>query len=276
MGQSSVNTGTYQSAKDFILRLVVGKLFGLNADTKIAINAGGSYYNGRVLQTTNNVYEVVKNSAGEEEFKNITTGTSDTAGKFHTYYNRDYYGAYLHLNFDYRVAGKVTATSMLRGEFINGQQPGQLSSSSVPLGAGTSVPAAHLYIRRFQGFIAYFTQGFHYKVGKQTMHTDFTFKFDSYNPNTLINGAGLTRAANFSTTDLTYNTYSAGCTFTPVPYFKLMLWYDHVVNQNSGLAGYTSDYKKDDVFTLRTQFMIDTWWFDAKNITNDNQIVRLY
>jgi hypothetical protein len=55
-----------------------------------------------------------------------------------------------------------------------------------------------------------------------------------------------------------------------------MLWYDHVVNESSCLAGFTSDYKKDDVFTLRTQFTIDTWWFNKRGLNNDNQIVRQY
>jgi hypothetical protein len=165
---------------------------------------------------------------------------------------------------------------MLRGEFITGQEPGQLTTSSVPLGAGSSAPAVDLYIRQFRGFIAYFTQSFHYKAGKELMHSDLTVKFDQYNPNTRTGGSEITTVNKFTTTDLTYNTLGAGYSWTPVPYFKLTLWYDHVMNESSGLAGWTSDYKKDDVFTLRTQFMIDTWWFDPKSINNSNQIMRFY
>ena len=139
-GQSGINTGAYASAKDFIGRIIVGKTIVVNSGFKISLNASGSYYNGRVLQTTNNVYEVVKNSQNLEIFKNITTGTSDTAGKGKTYYARDYYGAHLQLNLDYKISGKFSATTMLRGEFITGTEPGTLSSTSVPLGAGTALP----------------------------------------------------------------------------------------------------------------------------------------
>jgi hypothetical protein len=298
-GQSGINTGTYQSAKDFIGRIFIGRIWIVSSDLQISVNASGSVYNGRVLQTTNNVYEVVKNSAGEDIFKNVTAGTADTAGKYHTYYARDYYGGHLQLNLDYKIAGKASATTMLRGEYISGTEPGTSGSSAVPLGTGTGVPTTttttyvetptggtvpvtlttngvDLYIRKFNGIIATITQSFHNQMGKQTINQDLVFKFDSYNPNTQVTAKGLTKANNFGTTDLTYNTFSFGYTISPLPYFKLMLWYDHVVNESSCLAGFTSDYKKDDVFTLRTQFTIDTWWFNKRGLNNDNQIVRQY
>jgi len=276
-GQSSVSTGAYQSAKDFVTRLYVGKSFDLGGGTKIGLNASGSYYYGNVLQTTNNVFEVVKNSVtGLDTMKNITVGTSDTLGKNHTNYHREYYGAHLQLNFDYNMGASASATTALRGEFIAGQQPGQASSSTVPLGAGTALPAADLYVRKFQGYMVTVTQGFHFKAGKQPMHTDLTFKVDNYDPNTQISGTKITKGAGFSTTDLSYTTISGGLTFTPVPYMKLMFWYDHVVNESTGISGWSSDYKKDDVFTLRTQFMIDSWWFDKKSTTNANLISRSY
>ena len=290
-GQSGINTGAYASAKDFIGRIIVGKTIVVNSGFKISLNASGSYYNGRVLQTTNNVYEVVKNSQNLEIFKNITTGTSDTAGKGKTYYARDYYGAHLQLNLDYKISGKFSATTMLRGEFITGTEPGTLSSTSVPLGAGTALPTTStttyvtgsngtlvpitvttsgvdLYIRKFNGVIAYFTQSFHNQVGSQTIHQD--------TPNTQVSKTGLNKVNGFSATDIAYSTFGFGYTICPVPYLKLMLWYDHVVNEASGLAGWTGDYKKDDVFTLRTQFTIDSWWFNKRPTNNENFITRLY
>jgi hypothetical protein len=298
-GQSSINTGAYQSAKDFIAKILVGRTFNVNNKLNISLNASGSYYNGRVLQTTNNVYEVVKNAQYQEIFKNVTTGTGDTTGKGKTYYARDYYGTHLQLNFDYRISGKLSATTELRGEFMTGTEPGTLTSSSVPLGSGTGIPTTStityitgpngsqvpvtvttngvdLYIRKFNGYIAYLTQSFHSQAGNQTIHQDITFKFDSYNPNTQVNSTGLNKANGFSTTDLTYTTYGFGYTICPVPYFKLMLWYDHVVNESSGLAGWSTNYKKDDVFTLRTQFTIDSWWFNKRPVNNDNFITRFY
>ena len=277
VGASGVSTGAYQSAKDFVTRLYVGKTFDLGGGTKIGLNASGSYYYGNVLQTTNNVFEVVKNSeTGLDSMKNVTIKTVDTLGKNLTNYHREYYGAHLQLNFDYKIGGGASGTTAIRGEFITGQQPGQASSSAVPLGAGTALPVADLYVRKFQGYMITFTQGFHFKAGSQMMHADLTFKMDNYDPNTQISGTAITKGAGFSTTDLAYNTYSGGFTFTPVPYFKLMLWYDHVVNESSGIAGWSSDYKKDNVLTLRTQFMLDSWWFDKKSTTNSNLITRSY
>ena len=137
--QASINTGSYQSAKDFIGRVIVGKIFDLGNGTKIGFNVSGSYYNGRVLQTTNNVFEVT-DVAGVTAMRNVTTGTIDTAGKLHTYYKREYYGAHAQVNFDYKMGGRCSGTTMLRAEYIGGQQPGQSNSSAVPLGAGTAVP----------------------------------------------------------------------------------------------------------------------------------------
>jgi hypothetical protein len=275
-GQSAINTGAYQSAKDFEARILLGKAFKINSDTRIKLNASASYYYGNVLQTTNNVFEVVKTGAGVDSFANVTAGTPDTAGKGHTDYHREYYGAHLEVDFDYKIAPGASATSALRGEFITGQQPGQAGSSTVPLGASTGLPSADLYIRNFRGYMVTFTQGFHFKAGKQEMHADLTFKVDNYTPNTAVNGTEINTHDKFSTTDIAYTTYSGGFTFTPVPYFKLMLWYDHPVNESTGIAGWGADYKKDDVFTLRTQFMIDSWWFDKKKTTNDNLISRSY
>jgi len=276
-GQSSISTGAYQSAKDFVGRLMVGKVFKLNEDTKIKLAASGSYYYGSVLQTTNNVYEVVKNAeTGLDTFKNVTVGTSDTAGRGKTDYHRQYAGAHLEVDFDYKLTASASATTAIRGEYIGGTQPGQASSSTVPLGAGTSSPVADLYIRKFQGYMVTITQGFHYKAGKQQMHSDLTFKVDYYDPNTQTGGTALTKGAGFSTTDLAYTTISGGFTITPVPYFKLMLWYDHPVNENSGIPGWGADYKKDNVLTLRTQFSLDSWWFDKKSTTNSNLISRTY
>jgi hypothetical protein len=183
----------------------------------------------------------------------------------------------LQIDFDYKMGGNASATSALRGEFITGQQPGQSGSSGVPLGAGTAAPSnVDLYIRNFQGYIVTFTQGFHYKAGKQQMHTDLTFKVDNYTPNTAVSGLAISSGAHFNSTDVPYTTISGGITFTPVPYFKLMLWYDHVTNTSTGVTGYTTSNTNADVFTLRTQFMIDSWWFDKKSTSNNNLISRGY
>jgi hypothetical protein len=268
-------TGTYQSRKDFIGRLALGKIWKINDGLKIGLNGSGSIYYGGVMQTTYGVYEV-QNINGVPQFKNIITNKADSAGRFSAEYIREYFGAHLQLNLDYKIHGDFSATTALRGEFIAGQQPGQLGSSQVPLGATNAVPGVDLYIRKFQGLMLFFTEGFHYKAGTQIMHSDITVKYDFYNPNTQASGSQILAADKFTTTDLTYKTLGIGYTWTPVPYFKLMLWYDHVMLANSGLTNLPSTVTKTDVFTLRTQFMIDTWWFDKKSVNNPNMITRTY
>lgn len=266
-------TGTYQSRKDFIGRLVVGRILDFGK-TKLTINASGSYYNGGVLQTTNNVYEI-RSVAGVNEFVNVTGG--DSSQRFKASYKREYFDGHLQLNFDHRVNDRFSTTTMLRGEVMAGQQPGSAASSLVPLGSsGNLAPTSDLYIRKFIGAMAYLTESFHYKVGKQTFHNDLTFKLDVYDPNTQVAGRSVLAADRLSTADIKFTTLGFGYTFCPVPYFKLVLWYDHVMNESTGLAGWTSDYKKNDVFTLRTQFMIDTWWFNKNKPANDNLISKSY
>lgn len=269
-------TGTYQSAKDFIGRLIVGKTFNVDR-AKFGLNASGSYYYGNVMQTTNNVFEI-QNVAGTTEFVNVTKGTADTAKKFSAYYKRQYFDAYLQFNFDYKVNDKFSITTMIRDEYVTGQQPGSLTSSQVPLGAGNAAPSSDLYIRKFMGDMFYFTQSFHNKVGKYTIHNDLTFKFDIYDPNTQIAGKSILATNGFGTTDVKFTTLSFGYTFCPTPYFKLVVWYDHVMNESTGLTNYqyVTNYPKNDILTIRTQFMIDTWWFDKKKTQNDNLVSRSY
>jgi hypothetical protein len=282
VGATGPQTGTYQSTKDFIGRLILGKTFNVDR-AKFGVNLSGSYYYGGVMQTTNNVYEV-QNVAGTEEFVNVTKGTSDTARKYSAYYKRQYFDAYLQFNFDYKVNDRFSITTMIRDEYVTGQQPGTggagstLLSSEVPLGAGNAAPAADLYIRKFMGDMFYVTQSFHNKVGKTTIHNDLTFKLDIYDPNTQVAGSSILAKNGFSPTDVKFTTLGFGYTFCPTPYFKLVVWYDHVMNESTGLTGtiYTSDYRKNDVLTIRTQFMIDTWWFDKKKSINDNVISRAY
>jgi hypothetical protein len=268
-------TGTYQSRKDFIGRLTLGKVWNMGGGLKAGLNGSGSVYNGYVMQTTNNVYEV-ETIGGVPGFKNMTAGTTDSAGKFHTYYKRQYFDGHLQVNLDYKIGGIWSGTTSVRGEFIAGQQPGQATSSQVPLGTGNAVPGADLYIRHFRGAIAYFVQAFHYQVGKQLMHSELVLKFDFYDPNTQVRGDQITKAADFTVTDLTYSTIGIGYTMSPVPYFKLMIWYDHVVPESTGLTGLPKTALRTDVLTIRTQFMIDSWWFDKKNTANANMITRSY
>lgn len=266
-------TGTYQSEKDFIGRIKMGKTFDFNGGSKVqhglslCINGTVSAYGGGVLQTTGGVYEL-ENGA----FTNIDVNHADFSNALRRYFKRQYYGAQLELKADY-----FGGTSTLRGEYISGIQPGTQTSSSVPTGAGNAVPGVDLYIRDFRGAMFYAVQSFkqHMHDGHTIFH-DLTVKFDFYNPNTQVKQSQMTAGDHFTSADVEYSTLGFGYSFVPYNWFKLMIWYDHVMNADTQIPGFQQSYPKQDVLTIRTQFYIDTKWFGSPNKYTDNLMMKQY
>ncbi|HWB63895.1 MAG TPA: hypothetical protein VG603_10320 [Chitinophagales bacterium] len=260
-------TGSYQSRKDFIGRIKVGRSWDLGK-ARVGLNGSVSYYYGGVLQTTNYVFEYAKDSTGQAYYKNIAS-PKDVLKKI---YKREYYGANLEFKADYNIG-----TTTLRGEFIAGQQPGGATSSSVPLGQINSPPISDLYLRHFMGASVLFDQAFKVKLKNHTMMNDITVKYDFYDPQAQVKGTDLALLRGFSITDIKYSTLGVGYTFTPYNWFKLIVWYDHVMNEKASIPGFASDYKKDDVLTIRTQFYVDSWWFTgSKSKYRDNLMLKKY
>ena len=263
-------SGAYASRKDFIGRIKVGKMWNLTPTTKIGLNGSVSYYNGGVLQTTPNVYALVKDTTGQLLYTNI----SNASGILSRTYKREYYGAHLEFKADYPIG-----ITTLRGEFMSGVQPGSQNSSLAPVGLELNYypAAADLYIRRFVGGSALITQSFKQKVKDHLIMHDITFKYDVYNPQTQLKGSQLNIIQNnFAITDIKYTTFGFGYSIVPYNWFKLMIWYDWVINENTNVPGYLSDFKKDNVLTIRTQFYLDSWWFNAKSKYKDNLMLKKY
>lgn len=272
-GSGSFQTGTYQSRKDFIMRLKVGKMWEMNG-SRLGINGGFSYYNGGVLQTTPNVFVLQKDSAsGLLGYVNIGKASDIT----HKTWKRDYYDGYLELKADYPIG-----ITTLRVEGIAGVQPGAATSSSVPLGVINNAPVNDLYLRHFNGGSVNFTQSFKTKLKTHTMMHDITVKFDWYDPQSQIKGkniidTGALVRLGLSTTDMTYYTLGFGYSIIPYNWFKLMIWYDYVMNENTNLVYWKSDYKKDNILTIRAQFYLDSWWFNpTKSKYKDNLMTKKY
>ena len=261
-------TGAYKSRKDFIGRIKVGKMWELSK-AKLGFNASASYYNGGVLQTTNNVYYLIPDATGALSYTNIAT----PSGILSKTYTREYFGAHLELKADYTIG-----TTTLRGEFMSGVQPGGQTSTLAPVGQYNAPPAAaDLYIRRFMGASFNFTQSFKQKIKNHTIMHDITFKYDMYDPQTKLKGSELSNSKYpFPITDIKYSTFGFGYSIVPYNWFKLMIWYDYVLNENTGIPGYASDFKKDNVLTIRTQFYIDSWWFNSKSKYKDNLMLKKY
>lgn len=233
--------------KDFIGQLILRKEF---MDGKIKLSGGASYYNGGVLQSTNNYYNIEKDTT-DGALRYMKHSDSTTLNK--KIFKREYIG----FDLQFTAAYKIGSTT-LRGEYIFGTEPGTSTSAGTPIALGSDI-----YNRKFNGFYAYITQTFTHKVKGGSFSHDFVFKYDWFDPNTQVTGKDLSTAndAKTSLADVKYQTFGVGYVFRPTDYFKLMLYYDIVKNETTSINGYTRDLK-DNVFTLRTQFTFDSRWFN--------------
>lgn len=249
-------TGAYQSKKDFSGRLLISKKIEASKGVSINLTAGGSLYYGGVLQSTKNVFAIEENTHNALVYTNI----GDSANIYKKYYKRIYSGAHLQLDVNYKIG-----STMLRGEFISGQQPGTATSSVIPTGVGNAAPGVDLYLRNFNGVIFYVSQTIKHKINGHPVSHDFTVKFDWYNPNTQIASKNLSTVndTKVSGADVLYRTVGFGYVFHPADYVKLVIWYDLVKNPSTNITNYGSDLK-DNVLTIRTQFYLDSWWFNKK------------
>lgn len=238
------NVADFDKKKDFISHLTATRS---NKSENIKYAIGVSYYDGGFRIDTVNVYNFSADDAG---IKGYRLGTSKDDIKpiglgSRNYSKRQYVG------FDGQVnIGSSAGLTVLRVEYIQGDQPGTGSSTASP--NSSSPILSDIYNRQFNGAYFYFLH--------TIMQSGFQVivKYDWYDPNTKItgdeigkvvgNGMKATNAA-----DLKYTTLGLGLAYRWDANIKLTAYYDMVQNEtSSNLSGYTKDLK-DNVFTLRMQ-----------------------
>lgn len=237
---TSSSAADFDYQKDFIGRLRIDKS---TKSEKISYGLGVSYYDGGFRQGRKNVYSIANDSAS-------TIGyllNSDTTN-YGAIARRKYMGGDFQLNIDW-----VAGISTIRGEYIQGQQPGTSSSTASP----TVQPTGSTYIRNFNGAYFYFTQNI------LTSKFQLIAKYDWYDPNTDISGNNIGKAvvstggktfAKAGSGDLKYTTIGLGIAYRWDANVKITAYYDMVKNETSeNLTGYKKDLK-DNVFTLRVQY----------------------
>jgi hypothetical protein len=228
---AGANTSDFDFQKDFIGHIVINKS---NKSEKFKVSGGVSYYSGGWRQGTKKVYNEGVLANGAKGF--IVDSTSTNKGKIAM---RKYMGADLQVSFDFPF-GLTT----IRGEYIQGQQPGVASSSASP----AAQPAVDTYIRNFNGAYLYFLQNI-----LQTKN-QLIVKYDWYDPNTKVAGNEIgATGSNLSATDIKYTTLGLGWAYRWDANVKLTFYYDMVTNETTKLAGYSKDLK-DNVFTCRVQY----------------------
>ena len=224
--------------KDFIGQIVLNRGF---AENHFKLSGGASYYHGYVMQSTPAFYTIGKDTT-DGALRYIKT--VDSAGQGKRFFKRQYIGFDLQMTGEYKW-GRTT----VRGEYIFGTQPGTSSSDLNPVANGSDI-----YNRNFNGAYFYLIQGLH--DTKHNMWHELVFKYDWFDPNSRIAGKDLSSVndARVSGADVKYQTFEVGYNFQPNEWLKVMAHYAIVLNEKTNINGFSRDLK-DNVFTLRTQFM---------------------
>lgn len=213
--------------KDFIGRLGFQLPF---YDENLAIDGGISTYIGKV-----------KLAPGKSIFT-LRSPTLANVATSEAWADRNYLGLDAQVYYSLPLLGGFT----LRGEFINGNQPGGSSGSS---SSPTAFQSGDLYLRNFSGYYLMYVQN----LGDKNQ---IVVKYDSYDPNSDVSGdqIGQFAAAKLSSGDIKYSTLGAGWIHYWDDNIKFTFYYDSVSNEISkNLAAYTTDLK-DNVFTFRIQY----------------------
>lgn len=235
-GQGLTGPAEYDSHKDIVFRVSSKKqtIKGLNAK----ISGGLSGYFGGITSQHARLYTMQQiNGAWMMQSDSLESNIGRNA-------TRRYYGADVQLIFPNRQG-----QTEFRAEYIRGTQTGSLSSSATPGsypvdGSGNALPLA---TRTFDGAYFYFLQ----HLG--SWRHQVVLKFDWYDPNKKVSGAGITPDKGLTAADIRYNTLGGGYIHYINQYLKLVLWYEHPINEKTALTGYDKDLK-DGVFTCRAQF----------------------
>ncbi|HNU32952.1 MAG TPA: hypothetical protein PKN75_05110 [Bacteroidia bacterium] len=238
-----LDASDFDKFKDFIGHLSFAKN---TANEKIRYGGGVSVYDGGFRIDTVDVFKIGKDSLGltsfvfenkKADFYSVGIATRKAA-------KRKYVGADVQLSVDW-IGGLTT----IRGEYIQGDQPGFSSSTASPAAANTS----SIYKRSFNGAYFYFLHNIMQSPWQVVV------KYDWYDPNTDVEGNDIGKkvanssARAFNATDLKYETIGLGLIYRWDANVRITAYYDMVKNETSeNLSGYTKDLK-DNVFTLRTQ-----------------------
>jgi hypothetical protein len=230
-GQGIAGNGDYDNHKDLIGRIYskpqhIGR-------SKWLLSGGASVFNGGIVSQSAIHYHADGTAI-------LRDSSADNIGLVAP---RRYYGCDAQL----KIPNRKGYTE-LRGEYLRGKQTGTLASSESPATypqlSGAPGP---LTTRPFDAAYFYLLQ----HLG--STHHQAILKLDWYDPNNTVSGAEVSGAKGHTAADVKYTTFGAGYVWYINSNVKLVLYYDHVVNESTSLAAFAEDVK-DDVFTSRLQF----------------------
>ncbi|KQN36784.1 porin [Pedobacter sp. Leaf41] len=235
-GQGLAGPGEFDNSKDVIARLSHKpykiKSVGLSIAGGISTLQGGLNHRLPVsykMDNQNGILSMVKDSS---------------ASTINKVAPRKYYGADIQL-----ATSTKSWKSELRAEVISGLQSATATTSTTPGSYpvdNKSVPLPY-YTRNFNG--AYFT----FVQTLNSTDNQLIFKYDWYDPNSKVKGMDISATRGLTAADVRFDTFGFGFLHHFNPHFKAVLYYDIIKNESTQIPDYTDD-RKDNVFTLRTQF----------------------
>jgi len=254
----------YKSQKDFI-----GHLSYTEGTSTMKWGLGASLYAGYVYQTNKYSYSMKDGAfARDSSALMVDPASTTTPQATLNVNNANNFAARTYYGFDgqFSVLSDL-GLSQIRGEYIFGAQPGTAGSSASLNGYDpTSAAAGDTYIRQFQGGYVHFIQDI-----ADTKHS-ITVKYDWYDPNTAVSGAGVGAAlataqtatnaltpnatkpfVKTSKTDMAYSTLGLGYIYRMNNNVKLTVYYDIVSNETTNIKGYMANLA-DNVLTVRLQY----------------------
>ncbi len=236
-GQGLAGPGDYDSHKDVISRLSM-KSRKIKRLGNISVAAAISGYYGGITSQSPWIYKtsgigVNAQVKGDSTPANVNYATP-----------RHYYGADVQIKIPNRKG-----FSEIRAEYIRGTQTATAATSETPgsypvTSTGALVP---LYIRSFDGAYFYYLQN----LGSEKHQA--ILKFDWYDPNKKVKNKEVDPARGFTAADVRYNTAGIGYLYYINAHVKMVLFYDWIMNEETGVTGFKRDIK-DNIFTCRFQY----------------------
>lgn len=220
----------FDSNKDLTGRLQYSKTTK-SEKVQFAIGTSGYYGGYRVGPQKDYNFKVLGNGDKGFDF------SADTAN-YNRIAKRIYYGADFQTSIDWKIG-----ITTIRGEYIQGENPGTSSTNRSP----SVLPTSRIYHRQFNGAYFYWIQD----IGQSKFQ--FVAKYDWFDPNVKLAGNDIGKAGTNTTLgDIRFDTYGVGLTYRINTNAKITLYYDYVKNEKTQVSGYTGDIK-DNVITCRMQ-----------------------
>lgn len=235
-GQGLAGSGEFDNSKDFIFRLSHKPYKFKNIPLSIA--GGISTLQGGLNHRLPVSYRMQKINDSWQMVKDSSASTINKVAP------RRYYGADVQLS-----TNTKSWKSEFRAEVVSGLQTATATTSTTPgsYPVDNKSIALPYYTRTFNG--AYFT----YVQTLNSTDNQIIFKYDWYDPNSKVKGMDISAAQRLTAADVRFDTFGFGFLHHFNPHFKAVVYYDIIKNESTQIPDYTAD-RKDNVFTLRTQF----------------------